>query len=111
MNTLNASAPTRTVNPSERNSLAVVMVISLDVMNSVGRHRGVRIEKRGRLACERLVELKQPAVAGVRINEQHCVGQVLTQPIRVTYRDHFIVYAVHDEGRVVDALQIRESIA
>ncbi len=80
-------------------------------MNSVGRQRGVRIEKGGRLACERLVELKEHAVAGVRINEQHCVGQILTQPIGVAYRNHLVVYAVHDEGRVLDALQIRESIA
>ena len=78
---------------------------------SEGRKRRIRTQKGGRLPCERLVELKQRTVAGVRIGEQHSVGQVLTQPIGVAYRDHFVAYAVDDEGWLLDTSQIREAVA
>lgn len=80
-------------------------------MSSVGRPRGVRIEESPRLARKGFVELKERAVAGVWLREQNGIGQVLTQPTRVADRDHLVVYAVYDEYRLLDALQIREAVA
>src|SRR5262249_3070716 len=39
------------------------------------------------------------------------VGQVITQPVRVSDGDHFVMDTVHDEDWLTDALEVREALA
>src|SRR5262245_53567341 len=52
--------------------------------------------------------LKQRSMARVRIREQDGVGKVLDQSVRVRDRDHVVVTAIYDKGRLLDTPQVGE---
>ena len=80
------------------------------VQRSVRGRLGARIQKRRRMPCKGLVELKERTVARVRISQKDGIRQVLAQPIGVPNRNHLIVDSIYDEGRRQDAFQIGEAI-
>src|ERR1700719_2115582 len=50
-------------------------------------------------------------VSGVRIDDELCTRNVLSQDPRVDGRDHDIGGAVYDERRLLDRLELRETLA
>jgi hypothetical protein len=57
------------------------------------------------------VELKEGAVARVRISQKDGIWQILALPIGVPNGDHLIVDSIYDEGRRPDTFQISEAVA
>jgi hypothetical protein len=62
------------------------------------------------MPCKGLVELKEGAVARVRISQKDGIRQVFAQPIGVPNRNHLIVDSIYDEGRCRDTFQIGEAV-
>src|SRR3984885_14471266 len=50
-------------------------------------------------------------VSGIRIDDELCIPNVLSQDPRVDCRDHDIVGAVYDERGLLDRLELRETLA
>lgn len=62
------------------------------------------------MPCKGLVELKEGAVARVRISQKDGIWQVLAQPIGVPNGDHLIVDSIYDEGRRPRTTRIKRHI-
>src|SRR4030095_150351 len=78
---------------------------------SVRRDRRVGGEECGRLAGERVVNVEQGAVPGIRICQNHRVWQVLTEPVGVGDGDHLIMDAVHDQDWLTNAPEAAEALS
>jgi hypothetical protein len=63
------------------------------------------------MPCKGLVELKEGAVARVRISQKNGVRQVLAQPVGVPNGNHLIVYPIYDYSRSLDTFKLGEAIA
>jgi hypothetical protein len=72
------------------------------VQSSVRGRLRARIQKPHRMPCKGLVELKEGAVARVRISQKDGVRQVLAQPIGVPNRNHLVIDSIYDEGWCLD---------
>src|SRR6266851_2174965 len=64
------------------------------------------IEEASDMTYEQVRVLEQGAVAGVRIQDELCVGNVLRQDVRVDRRHHDVVSPIDHERWMLDLLQL-----